>query len=261
MEKEKKQKRNYAKREEKEYNYGVEFFQRFAISVIVIPCIKLFYEIEIDGINNIPEEESFILAPTHTNYLDPLLAYYATKRPAAFMAKKELFDNPILGPLIVALGAFAVNREKLEIATIKTAQMIIKTKKWILSLFPQGGRDKAKKITKITPGFAYFARVAQSKVLPVSITTRENKRKETGLISRLETLFDDTPLFTKLFSSFLTYEIKIGKPIEYSKNLGETMEKWCDEICAISEYTVDEKVKQKIKAEKEKENESADSKS
>lgn len=247
-------KRNYAKREKEEYNAGIEFFQRFAISFIVIPLIRLFYEVEIDGITNIPEDESFILAPTHTNYLDPLLAYYATRRPAAFMAKKELFEIPWLCPIIVALGAFAVNREKLEIATIKTAQMIIQTKKWILSLFPQGSRDEAKKITKITPGFAYFARVAQSKVLPVSIVVRENQRKETGLISRLETLFDDTPLFTKLFSSYSTYEIKIGKPIDYSKNLGETMNRWCDAICEISPYTVDEKVREKIRLEIEKEN-------
>ena len=257
-------KRNYAKRERKEYGFGIEFFQRFAIAFIVVPLIRLFHGIEIKGSENIPEEESFILAPTHTNYLDPLLAYYATKRPAAFMAKKELFEIWWLCPLIVGLGAFAVNREKLEIATIKTAQMIIQTKKWILSLFPQGSRDKAKQITKITPGFAYFARVAKSKVLPVSIVLQENKREETGLLARFETIFDNTPLLRKMRSSYSTYEIIIGKPIEYSKNLGETMERWCDAICEISPYTVDEKVREKIAQEKikeNKENESVNSKS
>ena len=254
-----KTRRNYAKREKEEYGFWIEFFQRLAISIIVVPCIRLFHQIEIQGKENIPKEESFILAPTHTNYLDPLLAYYATKRPAAFMAKKELFEIWWLRPLIAALGAFAVNREKLEIATIKTAQMIIQTKKWILSLFPQGSRDKAKKITKITPGFAYFARVAKSKVLPVSITLRENKRARNGFIEIFEALFDDTPLLTKFSPSFSTYEIKIGKPIDYSKNLGETMENWCNAICSISEYSIDEKVLEKIKKEKIKEGKESES--
>ena len=256
--------RNYAKREREEYGLGIEFFQRIAIAVLVVPCIRLFHQIEIKGKENIPENESFILAPTHTNYLDPLLAYYATKRPAAFMAKKELFEIWWLRPLIAALGAFAVNREKLEIATIKTAQMIIQTKKWILSLFPQGSRDKAKKITKITPGFAYFARVAKSKVLPVSITLRENKRERNGIINIFEVLFDDTPLLTKFSSSYSTYEVIIGKPIDYSKNHGETMENWCNSICAISDYSVDDRVIKKIEQEKTKEskdNESVNTKS
>ena len=34
------------------------------------------------------------------------------------------------------------------------------------------------------------------------------------------------------------------------------MEKWCEAICEISDYTVDGKVKQKIKLEKEKEEKS-----
>ena len=178
------EKRNYAKRERKEYGFFIDFFQRLAISFVVIPCMRLFYKINIHGKENIPENESFIMAPTHTNYFDPLLAYHATRRPVAFMAKKELFEIWWLRPLIAALGAFSVNREKLEIATIKTAQMIIKTKSWILALFPQGSRDKAKRITKLTPGFAYFARVAQAKVLPISITLKEHERENSWFISK-----------------------------------------------------------------------------
>ena len=247
------EKRNYAKRERKEYGFLIDYFQRLSISFIVIPCMRIFYKIEIIGKENIPKDESFIMAPTHTNYFDPLLAYYATKRPVAFMAKKELFEIGWLRPLIVWLGAFSVNREKLEIATIKTAQMIIKTKSWILALFPQGSRDKANKITKLTPGFAYFARVAQAKVLPISIRLIENKREQTGFFSKIKTFFDKTPLVSKFSPYCSTYKIVIGKPINYSKNLADTMEKWCEEIVSLGGYTVDEKIKEKIQSEREKE--------
>ena len=259
------EKRNYAKRERKEYSFFIDFFQRLAISFVVIPCMRLFYKINIHGKENIPADESFIMAPTHTNYFDPLLAYHATRRPVAFMAKKELFEIWWLRPLIAALGAFSVNREKLEIATIKTAQMIIKTKSWILALFPQGSRDKAKRITKLTPGFAYFARVAQANVLPISITLKEHEREKLNFITRIQTIFDDTPIFSKFKNTYSTYEITIGTPIPYSKNLADTMEKWCESIVSIGGYEVDEKIREKIQNEREKEektnNESADSKS
>lgn len=246
-------KRNYAKREEKEYNWTVEAFQHIAVDIFVIPFMKLKYKVNVVGKENIPEDESFIMAPTHTNYFDPLLAYYATKRPVAFMAKKELFDIGWLCPLIVQLGAFSVNREKLEVATIKTSQMIIRTKKWILSLFPQGSRDKACQITRITPGFAYFARVAKAKVLPISIRLVETKKEKQDLIGKFLSIFDSTPILTKFLNSYYTYEIAIGKPFEYSKELADTMEKWCDAIVELGGYTVTDQVRKKIQKERTKE--------
>ena len=67
------------------------------------------------------------------------------------MAKQELFTdkNRILRFLVHALGAFAVNREKPELATFKTVKAVFNTS-WSLGIFPQGRiiKEPANCITK-----------------------------------------------------------------------------------------------------------------
>ena len=224
-------KRNYAKRETKEFNFFTEIFQWIAVWGVTFPYVALFFRLKIEGRENIPEGESFLVAPTHSSYLDPILVSMATKRPIAYMAKKELYEVPILRQIIVGLGTFAVNREKLEIATIRTAQAVMRTKRWILALFPQGNRDLPGQITKINPGFAYLAKAAKAKILPVSVHGAAG--------------FSKVP-----FSKDLV--IKIGKPFEPSKNLGETMEMWCNAIVELGDYEVTPKALARIEKEKNK---------
>lgn len=224
-------KRNYAKRETKEYNFLTEIFQWIAVWIFVVPYVITFFRVKIVGRENIPKGESFLVAPTHSSYLDPELVSFATQRPIAYMAKKELYDVPILCPIIVALGTFAVDRNKLEIATIRTAQAIMKTKRWILAMFPQGNRDLPGKITKINPGFAYLARAAKAKILPVSIKGANG--------------FSKIPFSKKLV-------IKIGEPFAPSKDLADTMKQWCEAIVKLGDYEIEQSAKDKIQKIREK---------
>ena len=235
-------KRNYAKRDTKEFNFFTELCQIIAVYGFVMPYVFLFYRIKVEGIKNIPKGKSFIVAPTHSGYLDPELVSYATKRPIAYMAKKELYEIPWLCPIIAALGTFAVNREKLEIATIRTAQAVMKTNKWLLSLFPQGTRDLPRKITTINQGFAYLARAAKADVLPITITGTEK--------------FSKIPFGGKIV-------IKIGKPFPASKDLAETMENWCNAVVELDGFEITQSAKAEIQRirEKKDKNESSNSES
>lgn len=199
--------RNYSKREAKEYNWLRALLHYLSIYFVLIPFFKLYWKAKVEGFENIPKGESFIVAANHMSVYDPVIISMAVKRPIAYMAKKELFENPKLKFWIDLYGAFSVNREKLEISTIRTAQAVASTKNWILSMFPQSSRDVPGVITKVTPGFAYLAKLTGAKILPVSIN-----------ISHLQK--------PKLFEGNLL--VKIGKPIEVSKNLEETMEQWAD---------------------------------
>ena len=85
------------------------------------------------------------------------------------MAKKELFAIPVFLPIIYHLGAFPVNREKLELSTIKTAKHILGNSYWNLGIFPQGTRIFSGSLEDIKPGFGYLAKVTKSTVIPVYI--------------------------------------------------------------------------------------------
>ena len=83
--------------------------------------VFLFYRFKVEGRENIPKGKSFIVCPTHSGYLDPELVSFATKRPISYMAKKELFKNPILRWILNALGAFPVDRGSADLGTIRNS--------------------------------------------------------------------------------------------------------------------------------------------
>ena len=68
----------------------------------------------ISGVENVPKTGSGVVAINHTGYLDFTLAgvpaHLQGRRKVRFMAKKEVFDNKITGPLMRALRHIPVDR-------------------------------------------------------------------------------------------------------------------------------------------------------
>ncbi|MCK7484536.1 MAG: 1-acyl-sn-glycerol-3-phosphate acyltransferase [Bacillus subtilis] len=113
-------------------------------------------------------DKSILIAANHLSNFDPVIVSLAAKRPISFMAKEELFHVPVLSQLIQLLNAFSVNREKLEIATIKSAKSVLTTN-WLLGIFPEGTRIKTGKVGSVHKGFGYLAKAANSDILPLGI--------------------------------------------------------------------------------------------
>lgn len=202
----------FSKRDAKVYNKFRTLFQWFACHCFFGTYIKLMYDYTVEGKENIPDEDRFIVAANHISGRDPFLLPFALDLPIAFMAKEELFEKFFSRTLMDYCGAFAVRRDKVEVSTIKTA-LNIKNTKWMLGLFPQGTRDSSQKVEKITKGFASFAKATKTGILPVAIIGSDEKPKWP-------------------FSSKLT--VKIGKLIPYSDDIDDMMRSWC---CVISELT------------------------
>lgn len=56
-----------------------------------------FLRIKVYGRRNIPKNGGFILASNHVSLLDPVLLGVICKRRLNFMAKHDLFLNPLFG--------------------------------------------------------------------------------------------------------------------------------------------------------------------
>lgn len=221
--------KNFAKREASDFNIFRLVFQRMVCKFVFYPFFKFFYRFEVHGEENIPTDKSFIVAANHLSHFDPPMIATILRRPVAYMAKKELFEIPFISKCIDWLGAFAVNREKLEIATIKTAKAAISTKRWTMALFPQGGRDlPSGEIRKITQGVAYLAKATNAEILPVSIENSDDYK------------------FWKFKSKII---IKIGEPLPIPTDLDESMKLWVDAIIKLNGFKCD---KEKLFAPKEK---------
>jgi len=76
----------------------------------LLPWVRL----EVSGIEHLPESGPAILVANHRSYFDPLalgMAFAKRGRPVRFLGKKEVFDAPVVGPVVRALGGIRVDRE------------------------------------------------------------------------------------------------------------------------------------------------------
>ncbi len=222
-------KTNYTRRDVSDFTEGKHKFQKFGRWLVSRTIIPLFYKVEYVGLENVPKDKNFIVAPNHISYLDPFVAGEAVIHPIAFMGKKELFENKILAFLLDGLACFAVNREKLEVSTIKTAINVFKTNKWVLGIFPQGGIRRNKKIEKINKGFAVIARQMKTNILPIGITGSAE--------------YNWIPFKGKL-------KIAVGKLISYNQEIDDIIDEWGSKVAEMIGYTyVKEQLEEPLKEE------------
>ena len=195
---------NHSYRPPEFYNIWRRIFLFLVTHVFYMIRFKLVYRLEVQGRENIPKDNNFIIAANHLSTLDPPLVCAIMNRGVAYMSKIELFENPFLRWWLNWLGAFAVDREHVSVSTMKTVKAIKKTD-WVLGIFPQGTRQLDGEIKNLTKGFASIAKSNKCGILPVGIIgTDEVKR---------------IPFTGKIV-------VKIGKVIPYSDNLDDMINEW-----------------------------------
>ena len=135
----------------------------------IVIVLKVFFRIEINGKENIPQQGAFILACNHTSYFDPpILAAGCFHRRLNFLAKDELFRNWAFGWYIRRLGAFPIRREGRDISAVKESIRRIR-KGQPLVIFPEGGRSNDGILKEGLPGIALLATREQIPVVPAFI--------------------------------------------------------------------------------------------
>lgn len=205
---------NYSRRYAKDFDWKKRLFQFWAIYCVGMPIFWFFYKYEIKGRENIPKNKKFICSANHISYFDPFLTALAVRKPLAYMAKKELFDTPLKATLMTYLATFAVNREKLEVSTIKTVKEVFKTN-WNLGIFPEGGIRKNRTIEKINKGFAVIAKSSKTDILPIAITGCET--------------YNWIPFKAKIM-------VQIGELVSHDQEIDEIIDEWGAKVAKMTGY-------------------------
>lgn len=113
--------------------------------------------------DKLPTDTSYILVAPHRTWIDPVyLALAASPKPFTFMAKKELFKNPILSWVIRHANAFPVDRANPGPSAIKTPVKILKKGNLSLMIFPTGTRHS----NEIKGGAATIAKLSGVPIIP-----------------------------------------------------------------------------------------------
>ncbi len=141
----------------------------------VIGFAKLFWrylglKLTITGQENIPAEGGAILAINHVGYLDFALAGTAlipSKRYVRFMAKKEIFDNKIAGPLMKGMHHISVDRSAGS-SSFVAAMRALRAGEFI-GIFPEGTISVSFEIKEIKSGAVRLAMGAGVPIIPVIV--------------------------------------------------------------------------------------------
>lgn len=111
----------------------------------------------------LPKDENYILVAPHRTFWDPIyLAIGASPKEFSFMAKEELFKNPILRFIITHAHAFPVDRDNPGPSAIKTPVKLLKQTDLSLIMFPSGTRHSE----DLKGGVALIAKMAKVKIVP-----------------------------------------------------------------------------------------------
>lgn len=158
----------------KEFDYSVVKHYKLYnfIKVVFAPLVRTVYKMEYKGLENIPEKGTrYIVAINHTCALDPVfVAMPKNVPPLHFMAKAELFKNPIAGWFIRHMYGFPVKRGKGDTSAIDYGEKII-NEGHVMAICPEGKRIKDKNGVpqKAKAGVAVIAKATNAQVLPVAI--------------------------------------------------------------------------------------------
>ena len=141
----------------------------FRIIRFLVKCfMHIIFRVQVHGKENLPKEGATIVALNHKSLWDAPLVITVLPRPLCFMAKKELFKNPILARILRWSGAFPVSRGTSDIGAIKTALSVLKAGK-ALAIFPEGRRVGENEAHTAKAGVAMFAEKTDAPIVPVAL--------------------------------------------------------------------------------------------
>jgi 1-acyl-sn-glycerol-3-phosphate acyltransferase len=106
---------------------------------VLRPPIKLWFNWNMEGMDNIPREGPTLVGCNHISYFDPLAHGYmlvkAGRRPR-YLAKKELFGNPLLRGLLRGTRQIPVERGSGSTAPVEAARQALKDGQVVL-VYPE----------------------------------------------------------------------------------------------------------------------------
>ena len=205
---------------------------------LVIAAAKTWFrlgdiDVRMEGVDHIPRQGGALLAVNHVSYVDYLMAGYPgaeQKRLTRFMAKREVFDHPIGGPVMKSFKHISVDRSA-GLASMDAACDFLRRGE-LVGIFPEATISRSFLIKELKTGATRIAARAEVPLIPVV------------LYGTQRIMTKDHP---RDFSRHKTIIVKVGEPLHPSgadpvadtAELRERMVTLLDQ--AINDYPADER--------------------
>lgn len=160
----------------------------YFIGYLVKVILSIFGFVKVHDAEKLPEDKGFVLACTHTGWVDILwLGCSILPKKIHYMAKKELFGTKFLNWFIRSLNAFPVDRENPGPSAIKQPRKLIKQGE-IVGIFPSGTRSSED--VPLKRGAVTIASYGKAPIVPAAYVG-PNSFKELLKWKRPQVIFGD----------------------------------------------------------------------
>jgi len=152
--------------------HRITFFRRCFWHFIYAICIvygRLFYRYRARLAQPVARNRPVLILANHQSYLDPILVGMAIHPTVGYsMARRSLWNNPVLARIITWLNAIAVERGEMDMAAIRRCLGILQ-EGYPLVLYPEGTRTSDGSVGPFASGTMLLIRRAKPQVIPVGI--------------------------------------------------------------------------------------------
>jgi 1-acyl-sn-glycerol-3-phosphate acyltransferase len=138
------------------------------VRVILTPLTILLYRARAIGVENVPLTGRVIITPNHFSQMDHFFAAVYLRRKVQFMAKSQLFGNPIFNYIFFHGGVFPVRRGYNDEESFKTAHTVLDSGRALL-MYAEGGRSRTGDLGEPKRGVGKIGLESGAPVVPCAI--------------------------------------------------------------------------------------------
>ncbi len=136
--------------------------------LLVVPLISGFFRVRYVGLENVPKNGAFILAPSHRSNVDFILLPGVTKRRMRFLGKDSIWKYRIFASFFDSLGGIPVRRGTTDRESMRICSAVLSQGEPLV-IFPEGTRKAGPVIEELFDGAAFLASKHAVPVVPVGI--------------------------------------------------------------------------------------------
>ena len=127
-----------------------------------------FFQLQVFGRENILEEGPALLAMNHQSFLDPPFAGICCHREIHYLARKTLFDIPLVGRALRHLNLVGVERDGTDMSALKNVIRILRSGGCTI-VFPEGTRTHDGQLQPASAGVGLVIAKTLAPVVPIRI--------------------------------------------------------------------------------------------
>lgn len=135
--------------------------------ILEIWC-RVFWRMEVQGRDRLPESGPFIVSPVHRSYIDFAVIGAAVPRVMRYMSKDSVWKIDRFARFLAHMGAFPVNRDRVDRTALRNGERALELGDPLV-MFPEGRRKEGPLVEELQEGPAWMACRHRVPIVPVGI--------------------------------------------------------------------------------------------